>query len=68
MFLGMVVGLEKKSDIAARTETCRRKRDLHCSGNRRKEKKEMTVQETRQTHSELPPKPLANGVCTCRFG
>jgi hypothetical protein len=66
MFLGMFVRLGEKSDIAARARHAEREIDivLETAGK----KKGDDCLETRQTHSELPPKLLANGVCTCRFG
>jgi hypothetical protein len=66
MFLGMIARLEKKSDIAARARHAERKIGIVLETEERKKGDDCL--ETRQTHIELPPKLLANGVCTCRFG
>jgi hypothetical protein len=61
----MFVKLEEKSDIAARARHAEREIDTVLEIA---EEKGDDCLKTRQTHSELPPKLLANGVCTCRFG
>lgn len=66
MIIDMVAGLGEKSDIAAERHTEEREIDIVLETEERK--KGGDCSETRQTHSELPPKLLANGVCTCRFG